>query len=569
MNTVTAIAGMTSSRGRCHTFDRQADGYCRGEGCGAYLLALDSGNNALLGSAVGAAVGVLHGPTEGAELAFSVQCASLKSNIGHLEASAAAAGLASVLLTCLGTSGVTANAHLKRSLGCISVKRTLVLDCSCVVFCGACGTGWLFDTPTIESLAPHFMALCSVSYSKVKTIIEKTLRRYTASPIDMRDGLCKHFELNLNSRELDEIRTRLRLPGGSIWIIALNFAASRLALVTISKQLRSCNSKSKAANRRIWTQGGSLATDSQNVIANNYALSARLGPAHQKLFWVYVRTLITLSKTNSGDEHVKLERSVEHGDELLRDIGSTHVLEEYAGMVAPKYKNMMHRMDHALRQKDIELRSFRRLTILMTSMDGSTYCTTEPYQRGLAFSRGNVGRVDTGEVIPLLLFAHGGGYNRGIWTLVLRELQNNSHELVHCCEVIAFDWTSHGSSRQLSPVFDQNDWGKILAGDVRELLDDIGSIGRPTYGVGHGMGGTGFALAEIATPGTFDGILLLEPMIAQPQEPPTIAEKESLAAAIMSRRSNLDDCKSKREVADSLKASECQNWQDGTVEAYV
>ena len=32
----TAVAGMTSLLGRCHTFDGRADGYCRGEGCGAF-----------------------------------------------------------------------------------------------------------------------------------------------------------------------------------------------------------------------------------------------------------------------------------------------------------------------------------------------------------------------------------------------------------------------------------------------------------------------------------------------------------------------------------------------------
>ena len=36
-NVATSIGGMTSSRGRCHTFDQRADGYCRGEGCGAFL----------------------------------------------------------------------------------------------------------------------------------------------------------------------------------------------------------------------------------------------------------------------------------------------------------------------------------------------------------------------------------------------------------------------------------------------------------------------------------------------------------------------------------------------------
>ena len=33
-----SVAGMTSPLGRCHTFDARADGYCRGEGCSAFLF---------------------------------------------------------------------------------------------------------------------------------------------------------------------------------------------------------------------------------------------------------------------------------------------------------------------------------------------------------------------------------------------------------------------------------------------------------------------------------------------------------------------------------------------------
>lgn len=32
-----ALAGMLSNLGRCHTFDRLADGYCRAEGCSAFV----------------------------------------------------------------------------------------------------------------------------------------------------------------------------------------------------------------------------------------------------------------------------------------------------------------------------------------------------------------------------------------------------------------------------------------------------------------------------------------------------------------------------------------------------
>ena len=44
---------MLSAFGRCHTFDRRGDGYCRGEGCGAFLVASGvCANVGVLGTAV-------------------------------------------------------------------------------------------------------------------------------------------------------------------------------------------------------------------------------------------------------------------------------------------------------------------------------------------------------------------------------------------------------------------------------------------------------------------------------------------------------------------------------------
>ena len=37
-NMATSIGGMLSLHGRCHTFDKRADGYCRGEGCAAFSV---------------------------------------------------------------------------------------------------------------------------------------------------------------------------------------------------------------------------------------------------------------------------------------------------------------------------------------------------------------------------------------------------------------------------------------------------------------------------------------------------------------------------------------------------
>ena len=49
-----SAAGMLSAYGRCHTFDHRADGYCRGEGCGAFLLCSEGSETEVLvsGSAV-------------------------------------------------------------------------------------------------------------------------------------------------------------------------------------------------------------------------------------------------------------------------------------------------------------------------------------------------------------------------------------------------------------------------------------------------------------------------------------------------------------------------------------
>ncbi|KAH8093679.1 hypothetical protein JL720_4829 [Aureococcus anophagefferens] len=154
---------MLSERGRCHTLDLNADGYCRGEGCGSFLLAADDyavdfldvagtavqqdgpsasltapngssqqrllatlrhpaallvaleahGTGTALGDPieVGAAVRAVCGGAGRAALS------SLKSNMGHLEAAAAAGGLGVLLAVPLAGGVVPPNAQLRRLNG--------------------------------------------------------------------------------------------------------------------------------------------------------------------------------------------------------------------------------------------------------------------------------------------------------------------------------------------------------------------------------------------------------------------------------------------------------------------
>ncbi|KAH8055330.1 hypothetical protein JL722_8231 [Aureococcus anophagefferens] len=143
---------MLSALGRCHTLDRRADGYCRGEGCGSFQVTTGAGSARVDGIAVqqdgpSASLTAPNGTSQqrllvaiswasaravaleahgtGTALGDPIEigaaararpagprCSSLKSNAGHLEAAAAAAGLAA--LVTVSTSIDPPNAQLRR-----------------------------------------------------------------------------------------------------------------------------------------------------------------------------------------------------------------------------------------------------------------------------------------------------------------------------------------------------------------------------------------------------------------------------------------------------------------------
>ena len=143
---------------------------------------------------------------------------------------------------------------------------------------------------------------------------------------------------------------------------------------------------------------------------------------------------------------------------------------------------------------------------------------------GLAYSFGRAGRSakDAKAPTPLVLFAHGAGFNRGTWLPALRELHARLWDNSVVYDVIALDWTAHGRSRGLDgdgpPSAGRYVWRDVFPRDVAELLEAEGRA-RPVYGVGHSMGGAGLVLAELEKPGTFRGLLLVDPIVARPPHP--------------------------------------------------
>ena len=144
---------------------------------------------------------------------------------------------------------------------------------------------------------------------------------------------------------------------------------------------------------------------------------------------------------------------------------------------------------------------------------------------GVFFLRGVVGADPTpGAPAPtVVVFAHGGGYNLGVWIPVIEHLHVLWREAGETYEVVALDWIGHGHGRRLpgeGTAADRFDIAALGPDDVFAVLDDAGAddarfatAGRRVVGVGHSNGGMILALSEQRRPGAFAGLILFEPII--------------------------------------------------------
>jgi len=160
----------------------------------------------------------------------------------------------------------------------------------------------------------------------------------------------------------------------------------------------------------------------------------------------------------------------------------------------------------------------------------------------------------------LILLAHATGFCKELWRPVVSSLRDQGV----AAPALAWDARGHGRG---PPLELPASWW-TLGRDLVELVGDLDRAGRlpeSVVGVGHSMGGTVLVLAELLRPGTFTGLVLIEPVLIPP---PLVRNPElSLAQGAARRRPVFG---SWEELIETYLAKPLfQRWHPEAFRAYV
>lgn len=155
--------------------------------------------------------------------------------------------------------------------------------------------------------------------------------------------------------------------------------------------------------------------------------------------------------------------------------------------------------------------------------------------------------------LPLAVFVHATGFSKELCEPVIDDLRDS----VPGVGAVAIDQRAHGDSGTPPLPFDWWDVGR----DVVELV-----AGREqVIGVGHSAGAAALLLAELARPGTFAGLVLVEPIVFPP--PYGRFPDNPMASGARRRRERFES----REAAFANWASKptFAGWEERAMRAYV
>ncbi|KAG2833496.1 hypothetical protein PC116_g9976 [Phytophthora cactorum] len=186
-----------------------------------------------------------------------------------------------------------------------------------------------------------------------------------------------------------------------------------------------------------------------------------------------------------------------------------------------------------------------------------------------------------------LLFAHGGGFCKQIWDPIIRRLKISPivHQLA--TEFVTFDFPYHGTKRDesVAPKLHESNPTSLRvyhpAQDVlpsttaevqrqvqllRENYDAKGE--RPALiGIGHSMGAGALWNAEVQDPGTFDGLILFEPVYGE--DDPVVTDKVTsfLVGVTLQRKALWSSRQEAVQYFETLK--NFKSWDRESLAAYL
>jgi pimeloyl-ACP methyl ester carboxylesterase len=156
-----------------------------------------------------------------------------------------------------------------------------------------------------------------------------------------------------------------------------------------------------------------------------------------------------------------------------------------------------------------------------------------------------------GRGAPRYLFAHANGFCKETWHPVIAALGSPP--------AVSIDQPGHGASEAPPFPFDWWDFGRA----VLAVVADVDA--RSSVGVGHSSGGTAVVMAEVLEPGTFERLVLVEPIVFPP--PHIRRDDHPLVAGALRRTTTFASADA---AADSYRGrGPFARWEEGALQAYV
>lgn len=153
-----------------------------------------------------------------------------------------------------------------------------------------------------------------------------------------------------------------------------------------------------------------------------------------------------------------------------------------------------------------------------------------------------------------LYLAHATGFCKEVWEPLVEELRRLGVGL----PATAWDFFAHGDSYLPDPPYDWWDFG-------RDALRVLPGEGLKAVGIGHSSGGACLAMAEILRPGTFAGLVLVEPIILPP--PFRRSDDSALAERAERRKPSFPTLSEARTNFASKEAF--SSWDPRSLDAYL